>query len=119
MRALIFLIFFFLDENHKVASVLLRYRAEVNAQDKKGWTALHYAIYKGKLIMISKQHQWFFQQNHHFSSTGYEKTVSLLCIYGANKSLQTKDGIDASKMAKLMNDNSPNRQSIVELLRVC
>lgn len=42
----------FLDGNYKVAEVLLKHKAEVNAQDQAGWTPIHYSVYRGKFIDI-------------------------------------------------------------------
>lgn len=42
----------FTDGNYKVAAVLLENKAKVDAQDKKGWTPIHYATYKGNLHIL-------------------------------------------------------------------
>lgn len=39
-----------LDKNYKVAEVLLKNKAEVNASDNHEWTALQYSVFNGNMI---------------------------------------------------------------------
>lgn len=77
--------------------MLLKHGAKVNAQDKQGWTGIHYSTYKG-----------------------YENTVSVLLKHDANQFLQDKDGTSAYNVAqKLINKKEPHRLRILDMLRVC
>lgn len=76
---------------------MLNNKVKVNAADKYGWTALHYAVHKG-----------------------FENRVSLLLKHDANQFLRDKHGRSALNVAeKLLNDKEPHRQRILDMLRLC
>lgn len=52
-------------------------------------------------------------------STGHENTVSVLLKHDANQFLKDKNGVDAFKMAQELNDDSPSRKNIYDMLSFC
>lgn len=109
--------------NYKVAEVLLKNNAKVNVADKTGSTALHYAVFWGKMTTILRLlYQTFIKHLHVNWLTGFENRVSLLLKYDADQFKPNKAGHTPYNVAEQRvkaDKNNPIRQRILEMLLKC
>lgn len=106
------------DKNHKVLEVLLKHKAKIDAADNHGWTALHYSVFKGIIMMDVLRPS---NQTHNlFSLSGFEDHVRVLLNYNADqfkKNEHQKTALDIAKQRVKINKKQPQRQRILDLLQ--
>lgn len=94
-----------------MVSVLLDQGADVNAQDREGWTALHFAaqdyqvdiakqlLDRGARIDAVDSHGNTALWRAVFNAAGRDAMIKLLLARGADRSLENKHGISPATLA--------------------